>query len=290
MVRVLTALLIAIVLSGVAVATTFAAQDDEADLNCVDFETQEDAQAELDADATDPNGLDPNGDGIACALLPSENDDATSDDADESGGGGGGNRQDRNQADDELDGEPAEDDSNQDATTDSGNQDRNANRSNNRDNNRNTQDESADDRNADDQNTDNQESVDSADNDRRNRNQNRNNQDDAETDAEVEIVDVAPSEDIDCIDFEFQEDAQDVLDEDASDPYNLDPSADGFACSELPSQSGGTIRVTSVPTTGVGEALAHATLTTAQGVAALAAALMLYAAGAKAWRRHASSG
>ncbi|MFN8678199.1 MAG: hypothetical protein U0Z70_17590 [Thermomicrobiales bacterium] len=50
----------------------------------------------------------------------------------------------------------------------------------------------------------------------------------------------APREtpDVDCADFAFQEDAQVVLDHVAGDPYNLDPSGDGLACSSLPSRSG----------------------------------------------------
>src|SRR5215218_638264 len=46
------------------------------DLDCEDFETQEEAQATLDQDPADPNNLDPNHDGIACALLPSAEDRA----------------------------------------------------------------------------------------------------------------------------------------------------------------------------------------------------------------------
>ncbi len=42
-----------------------------ADLNCTDFDFQEDAQAVYDADSTDPNGLDGDNDGIACEELPS---------------------------------------------------------------------------------------------------------------------------------------------------------------------------------------------------------------------------
>src|SRR5215207_671533 len=59
----------------------FAQQAD--DLDCEDFETQEEAQAVLDEDDTDPHNLDPNRDGIACALLPSSADQeaATADDA-----------------------------------------------------------------------------------------------------------------------------------------------------------------------------------------------------------------
>jgi len=263
MVRVLTAFLIGLTLSLVAVTATPAQQEDESeDLNCVDFETQEEAQAELDADPNDPFGLDPNGDSIACALLPSADDDASSEDAD---GGGGGNRQDRNQTDDELDGELTED-----AATD-GNQDRNTNR--NRDNN--TRDEATDDQNTDD----------AANENRRDRNRDNANNADAST----EGVDVEITEDIDCIDFQFQEEAQAVLDDDASDPYNLDPSADGYACSELPSRSG-NVRVTTVPTTGVGDALSHATLTTATWMLGLAALVTIGAFVCRAWRLRVSRG
>ena len=41
------------------------------DLNCADFATREEAQAVLDADPSDPNGLDSEGDDIACEGLPS---------------------------------------------------------------------------------------------------------------------------------------------------------------------------------------------------------------------------
>ena len=55
-------------------------------------------------------------------------------------------------------------------------------------------------------------------------------------------------EDIDCIAFTYQEEAQAVLDQDPSDPHNLDPSGDGFACTSLPSRVG----VTRLPATGTG--------------------------------------
>jgi hypothetical protein len=41
---------------------------------------------------------------------------------------------------------------------------------------------------------------------------------------------------VNCIDFAFQEDAQIVYDRIPGDPYNLDPSGDGFACASLPSR------------------------------------------------------
>jgi hypothetical protein len=40
------------------------------DLDCADFQFQEDAQAVYDQDPSDPNGLDGDGDGIACEDLP----------------------------------------------------------------------------------------------------------------------------------------------------------------------------------------------------------------------------
>jgi hypothetical protein len=40
-------------------------------LNCFDFGTQEEAQAELNRDPSDPNNLDDDNDGIACEDLPS---------------------------------------------------------------------------------------------------------------------------------------------------------------------------------------------------------------------------
>lgn len=55
-------------------------------------------------------------------------------------------------------------------------------------------------------------------------------------------------DDRDCVEFAFQEDAQVVLDQDRSDPYNLDPSGDGVACSSLPYR----VAVTRLPSTGTG--------------------------------------
>ena len=43
-------------------------------LNCKDFQFQEDAQAHLDAHPTDPDRLDADNDGIACEHLPSRAD------------------------------------------------------------------------------------------------------------------------------------------------------------------------------------------------------------------------
>ena len=55
-------------LGALAVGPTAVAQD----INCDDFTYQEEAQAILDQDPSDPNGLDQDGDGIACEDLPSQ--------------------------------------------------------------------------------------------------------------------------------------------------------------------------------------------------------------------------
>lgn len=44
-----------------------------------------------------------------------------------------------------------------------------------------------------------------------------------------------PAEDLDCSDFATQEEAQAVLDQDPSDPHQLDGDGDGIACESLPS-------------------------------------------------------
>ncbi|WP_339180006.1 excalibur calcium-binding domain-containing protein [Oceanobacillus sp. FSL W7-1293] len=53
-------------------------------LNCSDFDTQPEAQAHLDADPSDPDGLDRDKDGIACENLPQGDSTASNDDANES--------------------------------------------------------------------------------------------------------------------------------------------------------------------------------------------------------------
>lgn len=63
-------------------ATAAFAQED---LDCADFATQEEAQAEYDADPSDPHGLDADDDGVACEdLMPGgvEDDDVTGADDD----------------------------------------------------------------------------------------------------------------------------------------------------------------------------------------------------------------
>ena len=109
---------------------------------------------------------------------------------------------------------------------------------------------------------------------------NRRNQ--AEEPAPTEVVIDEPTtvrikEDFDCVDFEFQEEAQKVYDEDPSDPYNLDPSGDGVACSSLPSSSP---LVSQMPRTGVG------TLGGLNaGLLVAASLLSLLGAAAASWRQ-----
>lgn len=59
-----------------------AALAQDGDLDCSDFGSQEEAQAEFDSDPTDPNGLDADGDGIACESLDGSSEGSP-------GGGGG---------------------------------------------------------------------------------------------------------------------------------------------------------------------------------------------------------
>ena len=54
------------------------------DLNCSDFDTQPEAQAHLDADPSDPDGLDRDKDGIACENLPQGDSTTSNNDANES--------------------------------------------------------------------------------------------------------------------------------------------------------------------------------------------------------------
>jgi hypothetical protein len=230
------------------------------DLDCEDFESQEEAQAALDDDPADPNNLDPNQDGIACALLPSEEDRAAA------------------SADDVA----AEQDS------DTGNQtpeERRAARRAARQANEDAQAteeetpavtcadfETAEDAQAAfDEDPEGLANLDADDNGiaceelleleaepaedtqpDQERRRNRRNQDEEPAPTEIVIDEpetVRVREDFDCVDFEFQEEAQEVLDEDNSDPYNLDPSGDGVACSSLPTLSP---RVVQVPRTGIG--------------------------------------
>jgi hypothetical protein len=215
-----------------ATSMTPGAGDDSQDQDCIDFATQEEAQIVLDADASDPFNLDPNGDGIACATLPSEAEldggDAAPQDAAQDRPR---NRARRAQAEQTaleqpascetlsqeeaqalLDADPSDPqgldpdgdgiacESDELAPTEDAGAERGERRARNRD---------------DDQ----------------------------------PVEPAASPADLDCANFSFQEDAQLVFDDVPADPYNLDPNDDGFACTSLPTRS---IAVSAVPSTGAG--------------------------------------
>lgn len=226
------------------------AQEAEGDLDCEDFETQEEAQATLDEDSADPHNLDPNGDGIACALLPAAADSDTSPPADVKAA----------------------------QETDTGNQSREERRQNrNRNGNADetpaqTCDDFATAEDAQAAFDEDPEGLADLDGDgngiaceelivdepagdgggQQDRGRNRRNQDEEPTDIDIVIDEPAEPvvlEDVDCVDFDFQEDAQQIYNQDLSDPNNLDPNGDGFACSSLPSSDPA---IAQVPRTGTG--------------------------------------
>lgn len=233
--------------------------------DCEDFSTQEEAQAALDADPEDPNNLDPNQDGIACALLPSAEDsgvafaqDATDENSAETDDRAA--RRAARQAEREQDAAGENEDAGDEAAltcTDFFTQeeaqaafddDPEGQAALDQDGDGiacgdlpSAADEAQDDTQADatDENADGQQRR-----NRRNRDE-QATQDETVVDTPVEVG----KEDLDCIDFEFQEDAQEIYNRDPSDPFNLDPNADGFACSSLPSRDPSILQV---PRTGTG--------------------------------------
>src|SRR5687767_5459090 len=268
----------------------FAQQAD--DLDCEDFETQEEAQAVLDEDDADPHNLDPNRDGIACALLPSSADQeaAAADDAAAAQDADTGDqtaeerraaRRAARQQNQEEDGQATEEET--DAVTCADfetaedaqaafDEDPEGLAQLDADNNGIACEELLEPEPA----AEPEEGADPQEERRRN----RRNQEEEPAPTEVVIDEpetVRIEEDFDCVDFEFQEEAQEVYDEDRSDPYNLDPSGDGVACSSLPSSNP---RVSQVPRTGIGPS-------SGLGVGLLAAASMLAGLGAigATWRR-----
>jgi hypothetical protein len=268
----------------VADASALFAQDAGDDLDCEDFQTQEEAQTVLEEDPADPNNLDPNGDGIACALLPAASDlnaeegDTAAEQEAETGNLTREERRAARQAEQQQNeegqavNEAAETPTCADFATAEEAQaaydadpeglagldaDGNgvaceellnvepaadeASTAERRRNRRNQEEEPA------------PVEVDVVVDEPETR-RNRRNQEEESAAAEV-VVDEPESvriqEDFDCVDFEFQEEAQEVYDQDPSDPYNLDPNGDGFACSSLPSSGP---KVSRVPSTGVGPA------------------------------------
>jgi hypothetical protein len=232
------------------------------DLDCEDFETQEEAQATLDQDPADPNNLDPNHDGIACALLPSAEDRAAAlaDEAAAATDADTGNQtpEERRAArqaarQQNQDGQATEvatpavscaDFKTQAKAQAAYDQDPEGRANLDPDGNGVACEELIE--------SDTQaEPAATAEPDKK-RQGNRRNQAEEPAPTEVVIDEPRPvriNEDFDCVDFEFQEEAQKVYDQDPSDPYNLDPSGDGVACSSLPSSSP---LVSQMPRTGIG--------------------------------------
>ncbi|MEV0838898.1 excalibur calcium-binding domain-containing protein [Actinocatenispora sera] len=56
----------------------------------------------------------------------------------------------------------------------------------------------------------------------------------------VPLSGVAHAADLDCKDFRYQEDAQQVYNQDPSDPNRLDADHDGIACEDNPHRPGGS--------------------------------------------------
>lgn len=266
-------------------------QDSADEFDCEDFDYQEDAQEVLNADTSDPNALDPNLDGIACALLPSR-------DAPEENGVEAAQEADANTDRAARQAERAERRNARAQQQEEGDDGSGvvvsvtcANFL--------TQDEAqaifdTDTAGYADLDPDGNgiaceelivAAVDAADSgetetreerrNRRNQNQAENQQDDVAIDQPVQS---ALREDLDCIDFQYQEEAQSMLERDLSDPFNLDPNGDGFACSSLPSA---TPVIVQVPRTGAGNAAAwpmleFGSLAIFAGMAVIASALMRY--------------
>jgi hypothetical protein len=235
------------------------------DLDCEDFSTQEEAQATLDDDPGDPNNLDPNLDGIACALLPSAEDssvafaqdatDATAEETEDRAARKAARQAEREQ-DAGAENQDAQDSAaltcndffTQEEAQAAFDDDPEGQADLDQDGDGiacgdlpSAADQEQDDPQADtaDENTNGQK--------KRNR---RNRDQPAEEETVVDTPVTVGKEDLDCIDFEFQEDAQEVYNRDPADPFNLDPNADGFACSSLPSRDP---RISQVPRTGVGD-------------------------------------
>jgi hypothetical protein len=70
---------------------------------------------------------------------------------------------------------------------------------------------------------------------------------------------IAQAKDLNCRDFTYQEQAQDVLDADRSDPNHLDDEGDGIACESLPRRALGGPTTTTTKTTPTATTTASAT-------------------------------
>lgn len=243
--------------------TSEPAQTAEDNLDCEDFTYQEESQAVLDADPNDPNNLDPNEDGIACALLPSSTEDVAN---------GEGEVELAQTAEDERAQREAEREA------------RRAARQAEEEGAAQTEDIFAltcadfptqeEAQVAFDEDPEGMAALDEDGNgiaceelvvedtteppqdETREERRNRRNNDQQVEETPDTVIDEprrgAVREDLDCIDFQFQEEAQAMFDQDPSDPFNLDPNGDRFACSSLPLANP---LVTQVPRTGTGASL-----------------------------------
>lgn len=290
-------LLILLLVGAIGPGSALSVRAQQDDLDCEDFATQEEAQAVLEEDPSDPNNLDPNHDGVACALLPSSADfEQAADSGDGAANAGNGSRQNRR----------ANRNQNTNDNQNAGNN-RNANNTQNANANQAQEPFCSDYPNArraqrafdrdpeglaaldpdgdgvvcEELDQQDNASAGGQQNQGNNRNPRNNNQQNNQNQAEPTAIDeparVRPKEDLDCIDFEFQEDAQAVYNEDPTDPFNLDPNGDGFACSSLPSR---TPQVIQVPSTGAGPADSSY-----GGLATILSLLGVLVAGAGALRR-----
>lgn len=255
------------------------------DLDCADFDFQEEAQDVLDADPSDPNALDPNQDGIACALLPARGsvqeaglEIAQDADPEADRAARQAEREARRSAQEEGDQATTEVASvtcanfaTQEDAQGAFDLDSAGLTSLDPDGNGIACEELLATAAA----TDSTSAEDPAEERR-----NRRNRDEAADQQGNEAIDQPVQsvvrEDLDCIDFNFQEEAQSILDRDPNDPFNLDPNGDGFACSSLPSA---TPQIIQVPRTGTGQPgawpmLEYGSLAIFAGMALIAATLL----------------
>ncbi|HEU5434670.1 MAG TPA: hypothetical protein VFU81_23550 [Thermomicrobiales bacterium] len=209
-------------------------------LRCADFATQTDAQAALDQNPSDPYDLDPNGNGVACEeLLPNGQEQATSGQQSANAKPANGKQSNQQSAKKQRAAPTPPPQPVSDATS-------NTQRSKQKDKQKQQQSASA-------SNDPASEPGDAGSNKQSVAPEGANGATQALAGATPQAGGLKNvKQDYDCIDFQYQEDAQAVYDQDPSDPYNLDPNKDGVACSSLPYR--GSAAVVAVPKTGSGPA------------------------------------
>jgi hypothetical protein len=226
-------------------------------ITCADFADQAQAQAAFIQDPNALSGLDENGNGIACEDYFQANPDVTPETT-TAKKNNKNNKKNQNQQN--ATGTPA---ATETPTPEAGNGGKNANNNANKQNAGNAKNQNKNQNNAKNQETPTPTPAanGNANGAKKNNKNNKNNAAETPTPAPAPPASVRRViEDLDCIDFQFQEDAQIVLDLDPSDPYNLDPNHDGIACSSLPHRAA----VVTLPATGVGPAASRAMPATAR--------------------------